>query len=155
MPGWGADAMIPAWPHVLAVTGLAAVAAVPLGVGLARLPAGWAATLALFSVLLGLLPLPGVGVLTTDTAAVLPCVALPLGWGLRCIPAATWRVAASLAAPARVAWRVWLPLALPWLLIGLALGFVRALAGAEWVWLAALAVIAWPMLRWLAARAAS
>ena len=140
--------------HALAATALAAVAALPLGIALPRLPAAWAATLAMFLLAATLLPLPGRGAIGADAVTLLPCVALPLGWGLRRIPAATLRIAASLAPPQMVVWRVWLPLAGPWLLAGLALAFASALAGSGLGWPAALLLAAaWPVLRALAAQA--
>jgi ABC-type spermidine/putrescine transport system permease subunit II len=142
--------------HALAATALAALAAVPLAIALARLPASGAATLATALLFAALLPLPGAGTPPADAVPLLPFVALPLGWGLRRIPAATRRIAASLGSPVFVFGRLWLLLAAPWLLAGLALGFARALAGAGLAWPAALlAAAAWPALRALAAREGS
>lgn len=139
--------------HALAATALAGLVALPLAVALARLPPGGAATLGALLLLPALLGLPGVAGLGAQAAPLLPFIALPLAWGLLRIPAGAPRIVASLAGPALVLWRVWLPLAFPWLLAGLALGFARALAGAGLVRPAALllAVAAWPVLRALSA----
>lgn len=146
--------------RALAATALATVVAVPLAVALARLAAPWAASLAALVLVLILLPLPDpatlphAATLLARAAPLLPFLALPLGWGLRRVPAGDLRIAASLAPPAAVLRHVWLPVALPWLLAGLGLALARALAG---TWLAApaallLAAAAWPVLRALAAR---
>ena len=137
--------------QALAATALAGVAALPVALALARLPASWAATLGALLAGLAMLSLPGGG-LVEDAVPLLPLVALPLGWGLRRVPVATLRIAASLAGPAMVLRRVWLPLAAPWLLAGLGLALARALAGAGLLWPAALllAATAWPALRALA-----
>jgi ABC-type spermidine/putrescine transport system permease subunit I len=142
--------------HALAITGIAAAIAVPLLLALVRLPAGGAATLAALLLLPALLPLPGLGTMPSEVAGLLPFLALPAAWGLRRIPASTLRIAASLAGPARLFARVWLRLAAPWLLTGLAWGFARALAAAGLAGPAALvlAAAAWPVLRVLAAREA-
>jgi hypothetical protein len=147
--------MMAALLHALAATALAGVAAVPLGVALARLPAAWAATLGAGLAAVSVVPLPGGGSLAADAVPLLPLVALPLGWGLRRIPAATLRIAASLTAPALVLRRIWLPLAAPWLLAGLGLALARALAGAGLDWPSALllAATAWLALRRLAGQA--
>ena len=144
---------LPALREAVTAAAIAAVAAVPPGVLLARLPAAAAAVLAALLCLSGWLPLPEPDRLFSPPllAAVplLPLVALPLGWGLRRVPPATRRIAASLAAPRQVLWRLWLPLAAPWLLAGFSLGTARALAGMGQVWPAALllAAIVWPVLR--------
>ncbi len=138
----------------LALTGATAVVAVPLGVALARLPAAGAAALATLLLLSLLLPAHDADSPAAQAAPLLPWMALPLGWGLRRIPAATLRIAASLAGPAQVFGQVWPKLAAPWLLAALGLGFARALAGSGLAWPAALvlAATAWPSLRALAAR---
>ena len=148
----------PAVLHALATTGLAAAVAVPLLLLLVALPQGWAASLAALLVLAPLLPVPdlppGLGSLPAEVTALLPFVALPPAWGLRRIPTRALRVAASLAGPARRFFRFWLKLATPWLLVGLAWGFARALAAGGLVWPAAILLLAAarPMLRVLAAR---
>lgn len=141
--------------HALAATALAGVVAVPLAVALARLAAPWAASLAALVLVLILVPLPDGGPLPARAVPLVPFVVLPLGWGLRRVPAGARRIAASLAPPASVLRHVWLPVAWPWLLAGLGLGLARALAG-TWLALPAalvLAVAAWPVLRALAGRA--
>lgn len=145
-------AQVAALPHALAATAVAVVAGLPLGVLLARLPPAPAATLA--TALAAAVLLPGEGSIAADALPLLALVAVPPGWGLRTIPAATLRIAATLASPARVIRSVWLPLAAPWLLAGVALGFAGALARAGLVWPAGLllAATAWPVLRALAAR---
>jgi hypothetical protein len=146
----------PAVLHALATTGIAAVFAVPLVLVLVWAPAGAAAGLAALLLLPALLPLPGPDTMSSEVAGLLPFLSLPAAWGLRRIPASALRIAASLAGPARVFARVWLRLAAPWLLTGLAWGFARALAAAGLPGPAALllAIAAWPVLRGLAAREA-
>jgi hypothetical protein len=144
----------PAVLHALAITGIAAAIAALLLLALLRLPAGAAAGLAALLLLPALVPLPGLDTLASEVAGLLPFMALPAAWGLRRIPARPLRIAASLAGPGRVFARVWLRLAAPWLLTGLAWGFARALTAAGLVWPAALllAATAWPVLRALATR---
>lgn len=148
-------ALEPAVLHALVITGLAAAIAVPLVLALVRLPAGGAATLAALLLLAALLPIPGLNGTPAEVAPLLPFVALPPAWGLRRMPAGALRIAASLAGPARV-FGIWLRLAAPWLLTGLAWGLARALAAAGFTGPAALllAAAAWPLLRGLAAREA-
>jgi hypothetical protein len=145
-------ALEPAVLHALAITGLAAAIAVPLVAALVRLPAGGAATLAALLLVAAVLPIPGT---SAEVAPLLPFVALPPAWGLRRLPAGALRIAASLAGPVRV-FGIWLRLAAPWLLTGLAWGLARALAAAGFSGPAALllAAAAWPLLRGLAAREA-
>lgn len=150
--------------QALAATGAAAVLALPLGFALGRLGAAWAATLGalllpltvlpLAVLPLAVLPLTGLAALAAQAAPLVPFIALPLGWALRRMPAATLRIAASLAPPGLVFRTVWLRLAGPWLLASLGLGLVRALADAGLAAPAAvlLAVIAWPVLWALAPR---
>ncbi len=140
--------------QALTATVIAVLLAVPLGMALARLPARGAAALGALVVLAALLAAPDLGLLpdgeplVAEAAEVLPFVALPLGLGLRRIPATTLRIAASLAPPMAVIRLVWRKLALPWLIGGLAMGFGRGLLGAGLGWPAALlmAAGAWPLL---------
>jgi ABC-type molybdate transport system permease subunit len=119
-------------------TGLAALPGWLLGLALDRLSAPRAAMLAALLLLPALLPLSPPGPLPVQALALLPWLALPLGWGLRRMPAGSRLVAATLAAPAVVLYRIWLPQIWPWLLAGLGLGFARALAAAVWPLLPAL-----------------
>jgi ABC-type sulfate transport system permease component len=115
-------------PPALMATGVAALCAVPLLAALLWLPPRWSAVLAGALLLLAVLPpRPGPG-LALRVLALLPFIVLPPAFALRRIPARALRVAATLASPASVAVRLWLPLAAPWLLAGLALAFARALA---------------------------
>ncbi len=154
-----ADLIAAVMLHALAVTVTATVFAVPLGMALARLPARWSASLGSLVVLAALLASPALpmppdaGRLLLEAARVLPLVALPLGWGLRRISAATLQIAASLAPPAAVIRLVGLKLAMPWLPGGLVMAFGAGLADAGLGWPAALLVAAgaWPVLVALAA----
>ncbi len=149
-----AAALEPAVLHALAITAVAAATAVPLLLALVWLPARAAAGLAALLLLPALVPIPSLGTMPSEVAGLLPFLALPAAWGLRRLPAGALRVAASLTGPVRVFARVWLRLAAPWLLTGLAWGFARALAATGLAWPAALllAATAWPVLRALAAR---
>ncbi len=144
----------PAVLHALAITGIAAAIAVPLLLALVRLPAHAAAGLAALMLLPALAPIPGLAAMPSEVAGLLPFLALPAAWGLKRLPAGALRVVASLAGPVRGFALVWLRLAAPSLLTGLAWGFARALATAGLAWPAALllAAAAWPVLRALAAR---
>lgn len=158
MPGWHAEGLAlwnaaaaqqPVVLHALALTGLAALVAVPLVLALAHLPRRGAVVLTVLLLAAALLPLARLNTTPAEIAALLPLVALPPAWGLRATPPGALKIAASLVGPMRVFFAIRLGLAAPWLAVGLALGFARALVEAGMLWpadlmlTAAVALVAW------------
>jgi ABC-type spermidine/putrescine transport system permease subunit II len=158
MPSWPIDApgtliRLSALPDVVVLTALAALLAIVPVALLWRLPPRWAAVVATLLVVPAVLPVPLAGVVG-QAALLVAYVALPAAWGMRRVPRPAMRVAATLASPGRVFARIWLPLVLPWIAVGLCFALARALASAGLPWLAVppLAAGAWPLARALAAR---